>query len=152
MPQCKIKFCVDLTFIFTYYWNLFMYRRCWEPIKQALNLSWKVNSIPRKAQHFCCNMEPFEVAEATGFAQCPRVSTFKPRCWEASVMHSWACHWCILLDWLGLRWGEVGDSGGATANCIVLPFRCRMIATSVGNSIASSWRIKINNTTWTMRS
>jgi hypothetical protein len=47
--------------------------------------------------------------------------------------------------WFGSGWCDVGDSGGATANCIVLPFRCRMIATSVGNSIASSWRIKMNN-------
>jgi hypothetical protein len=43
----------------------------------------------------------------------------------------------INFYWAGSRRGEAGISG-ETVNCIV-PFGWRMIATSVGNSISSSY-------------
>lgn len=33
-----------------------MYRRCWKPVKETLSLSCEVNTIRRRAQHFCCIM------------------------------------------------------------------------------------------------
>lgn len=80
MVYCaEIKFCVDLTYIHLLEKSLYvqkMLRAHQTSIEPQLE---SLTQFDERHNIFAATW-PFEAAEATGFAQCPRVSTFKPRC------------------------------------------------------------------------
>lgn len=121
--------------------NFFMYKGRWETCQRNIEPQLQSLYNLKKGTTFCCNR-----AIQSGLHNIVGVLRLNHRCWmlKASGMNSRDRPVADVFYWFGSGWGDVGDPGGATANCIVLPFRWRMIATSVGSSIASSWFIKIN--------